>query len=212
MSKLSSKRLLVTAVPFLVMALASACDDLPDEPDPIARDDGGASSEPAGNTYVDARVEAGTEAGSDADIAADAHVKFVAPPIDAGPGHSLIDADTQPQVGDASPMPSSFDKMYALIGDHCAGCHGAGKTLDLSTPELAHAQLVGVEARYPACSSSDGSVAKQRVVAGMPDQSLLIDKLEGRQTCGKQMPTKMLLPSASVDVFRAWILAGAPAR
>jgi mono/diheme cytochrome c family protein len=102
----------------------------------------------------------------------------------------------------------SFASVYEIISVNCLGCHGAAKTLDLSTPELALAGLVGVEAKYPACVS-DGGVTPVRVVAGDPAASLLIAKLEGTQSCGKQMPPKALLEADKIAVFRAWVAAGA---
>ncbi len=117
--------------------------------------------------------------------------------------------DASVPVDAAEPLTVSFDEVYALIAASCVGCHGAGKTLDLSTPELAHQGLVGQAAQYSACVS-DGGVSPTRVVAGDPEASLLIAKLENTQSCGKQMPPKALLEQAKIDVFRAWIAAGAP--
>jgi hypothetical protein len=148
--------------------------------------------------HEDARVEdagaedaaANTDAGSDAEA-------------DAG-----ADSDAG---SDAGSDPGLFAKVYGLIGESCVGCHGAGKALDLSTPELALAGLVGVEAKYPACVS-DGGVTPVRVVAGDPAASLLIAKLEGTQSCGKPMPPKALLEAEKIAVFRAWVQAGATAQ
>jgi hypothetical protein len=126
---------------------------------------------------------------------------------DAGDGS---DAGSNP--ADASePSAPSYASVYALITESCLGCHGAGKTLDLSTPELAHAGMVGISAQYSACVS-DGGVSPLRVVAGEPDSSLLIAKLEGTQGCGKQMPPKALLAAEKLAVFRAWVAAGASAQ
>jgi len=203
MSKLSSKRLVVTAVPFIVMVFGTACDDLPDQPDPIEQGDGGSATEPLEESYGDASAAEGTKTETDAGT----HSL----PIDAGNSVTLIDANMQNVPVDAGPELSTYGKIYALIATHCVSCHAAGKTLDMSTPQMAHAQLVGVPAGYKACAATDGGTAALRVVAGSPESSLLIAKLEGHQTCGKQMPIAALLPSESIALFRAWIAAGAPA-
>ncbi|HEX5657414.1 MAG TPA: hypothetical protein VFX59_09465 [Polyangiales bacterium] len=124
---------------------------------------------------------------------------------------SSSDAGSEPSDAGSEPTVGSFASVYALIVESCVGCHGAGKTLDLSSPELALAGLVGVEAKYAACVS-DGGVTPVRVVAGEPESSLLIAKLEGTQSCGKQMPPKALLEAEKIKVFRAWVAAGASAQ
>jgi hypothetical protein len=116
-------------------------------------------------------------------------------------GGALIDSGMQA-------LDPGYAKVYELITTHCASCHTEGKPLNLSSPELAHRELVGVEAKYKSCAS-DGGVAHVRVIANAPQESLLMAKLENRQTCGKQMPTTALLPASDVEVFRSWIANGA---
>lgn len=113
-----------------------------------------------------------------------------------------------PGADAGTPLDHEYAAVYALISEHCVSCHGAGKTLDMSSPELAHEQLVDVAAGYKACVS-DGGPELIRVVPRSSSESLLMAKLENRQTCGKQMPTKALLAPAEVAAFRAWIEAGA---
>ena len=62
-------------------------------------------------------------------------------------------------------------------------------------------QLVGVP------SGQDAGV--QRVNAGNPDLSYLIQKLEGTAAAGGQMPPGAPLAQASIDVIRLWISQGA---
>ncbi|MET0283095.1 MAG: hypothetical protein ABW352_01440 [Polyangiales bacterium] len=121
--------------------------------------------------------------------------------VEQDAGHVEHDAGSEP------PTPS-FADVYTLITESCVGCHGAGKTLDLSTPELAYQGLIGVEAQYAACIPDFGE-SPVRVVPGDADASLLVAKLEGTQTCGKQMPPKALLEASKIAVFRAWVAAGA---
>lgn len=48
-----------------------------------------------------------------------------------------------------------------------------------------------------------------RVLAGDPDNSYLIHKLENTQSVGNQMPPGTPLPQTSIDTIRAWITNGA---
>jgi hypothetical protein len=148
-----------------------------------------------------AQLDATMEHVEDAGAQHDAEVE----PTDAAIGDADADCSTS---DDASTTPGSFDSVYEVIAVSCVGCHGAGKTLDLSTRELALAGLVGVQAQYAACVGDAGE-PPMRVVPGDPDSSLLIAKLENMQTCGKQMPPRALLEADKVALFRAWVAAGA---
>jgi mono/diheme cytochrome c family protein len=171
---------------FVSAAMLSACAEVPAEFDP---------EELEPHAAVDASANP---------------LAFMVQP-DAG-GPALIDATMQNAHSDASTSAGAlYTRVYALMAEHCVNCHGAGKTLDLSTPELAHAQLVGVAAQYKACAS-DAGAAKVRVIAGAANESLLVEKLEGRQTCGKPMPTTGMLSTEEIAVFRDWISAGAKLR
>ena len=61
--------------------------------------------------------------------------------------------------------------------------------------------LVGIQ------SSQDAGF--QRVEAGDPDNSYLIQKLEGTASAGQIMPPSGGLPQAEIDVIRTWITNGA---
>lgn len=129
--------------------------------------------------------------------------------IDGGQS-TMLDATVVVDDGpDSAANGGAFAAAYAVFTTNCVSCHGAGKTLDLSTAELAHHQLVGVEAKYKACAG-DGGLPKVRVVPGAPESSLLIEKIEGHPSCGKQMPTAMLMNPADIATVRAWVAAGAP--
>lgn len=128
---------------------------------------------------------------------------------DGGGMLGSLDSAMPSELSDGGlPLDPMYARVYELLTEHCMNCHGPMKTLDLSTPELAHEQLVGVNARYKACVG-DGGVSHVRVVAGSPESSLLQAKLENRQTCGKQMPPDGLLTAEEVGVFADWIAAGA---
>jgi hypothetical protein len=117
---------------------------------------------------------------------------------------------------------ATFSAVFDAIirGTGCNGggaCHGGATsitTLTMRLKDQAHMQLVGVPAMSmtlsgmgPQCVNS-GLV---RVVAGDPDNSLLVQKLENTQTCGDPMPpTTALLSAEQIDLVRRWIARGAP--
>lgn len=83
-------------------------------------------------------------------------------------------------------------------------CHaGAGPAAGLNLEAAnSYAQLVGV------ASSQDAAIL--RVAAGNPDNSYLIQKLEGTAASGQQMPAGGTpLPQTDIDVVRQWVTDGA---
>ena len=133
-------------------------------------------------------------------------------------------------AAEAGPPAPTFTNVFKLViqGGGCAlpQCHGAAKQggLSLATKPISYTALVGVKAQGP-CIKDAGNVeggltsaaicgcepsGKTRVVAGQPDQSLLMEKLATTQTCGEPMPPSgEPLPQDQVDLVKAWILAGA---
>ncbi len=108
------------------------------------------------------------------------------------------------------PGPTLDDIQAAVFSPSCAtvNCHtGPTSTtlpsgLDLSSADASFANLVGV--------SSLQQIAILRVVAGDPDNSYLIQKLEGTAASGSRMPLGAgpLAPSVIADI-RQWITEGA---
>jgi mono/diheme cytochrome c family protein len=190
-----SKFLRESAVSLVFVLAASACEDLPTDLGPVEQPNGGENVETAPIVHGPLTLDAGAPnpGAIDASQSTMLDSGIVEAPADAGPGHAN----------------DGFAAAYAVISTNCVTCHGAGKTLDMSTPQLAHDQLVGVEAKYKACAT-DGGIAKVRVVAGAPESSLLIEKIEGHPSCGKPMPSAMLLSADDVATLRAWVTAGAP--
>lgn len=108
--------------------------------------------------------------------------------------------------------PATFGQVYsATLGGVCAspGCHvgnDAPGGLDMSTPENAYANLVGMTAAGPACGTSNLT----RVVPGNSARSLLYMKVSGTQPCGVRMPDALpALSSAAIAQIKSWIDAGA---
>jgi hypothetical protein len=93
----------------------------------------------------------------------------------------------------------------------CAGCHSGPTSnneddlpsaMDLTSLTMSFMSLVGV------ASLEDGNF--ERVEAGNPDDSYLIQKLEGTASVGAQMPPGGTpLDQATIDVIRQWISDGA---
>jgi hypothetical protein len=85
--------------------------------------------------------------------------------------------------------------------------------LGLSDKTVAYTGLVGVMAMgAEGAGAAAGGCAGMpfvRVKAGDPDNSLLVQKLEGKQTCGKEMPIGGMLKADQIKLVRDWIMAGA---
>ena len=125
----------------------------------------------------------------------------------AGNGQGL-DQGGRPLPPDGSgngALTADFDSIQAhVFTPICTACH-AGSTapqgLHLDAAN-SYAQLVGVP------SVEQPSIL--RVAIGDPDNSYIIQKLEGHAATGAQMPFGgPPLPAATIAVIRQWISAGA---
>jgi hypothetical protein len=113
----------------------------------------------------------------------------------------------------------TWSAVYAevIMGSGCNGgfaCHGGSVgMLTMTDPASAYTALVGVPAMgtslmpsLPNCKDS----GLTRVIAGDPDNSLLVQKIEKEMpACGTRMPTSRSLPPAQVQQIRTWIMNGA---
>ncbi len=109
------------------------------------------------------------------------------------------------------PPPPAFNPVFSEIQTNvftpnCAtsGCHqGAGAPQGLRLDDVnSYALLVDVD--------SNEVPAIKRVAAADPDNSYLIQKLEGTATVGQQMPLGgPPLPQANINIIRQWITDGA---
>lgn len=119
------------------------------------------------------------------------------------------DTDETDTVETDAGAPTFSGDVQPIFANSCAsgGCHGGpeGLTgLDLS-PSVAYDQLVGAPSfQVPTLN---------RVTAGDPDQSYLMNKLHGTFEdvggSGDIMPPGFGLGAADIDVVSAWIAAGA---
>jgi hypothetical protein len=90
----------------------------------------------------------------------------------------------------------------------------APSKLGLSDKADAYMQLVGIKAMGnmgPGAMTGGGCAGMdfERVKASDPDKSLLVLKLEAKQTCGMQMPPGGTLKPDQLKLVRDWITAGA---
>jgi len=108
------------------------------------------------------------------------------------------------------PPGTGFNPVFSEIQSNvftptCAssGCHsGANPQANLNLEAAnSFAMLVGI--------ASDQVGGIQRVNPGNPDNSYLIQKLEGNASVGGVMPPSGMLPQADIDTIRQWITAGA---
>jgi len=108
------------------------------------------------------------------------------------------------------PPPGGFGPNFSEIQANVftptcatAGCHagaGAAAGLNLQAAD-SYAQLVGI--------ASSQNAAVQRVAPGNPNNSYLIQKLEGPGSVGGQMPPSGALAQSIIDIIRQWITDGA---
>lgn len=125
----------------------------------------------------------------------------------AGSGEGL-DQNGQPVSSDGSsqPLAANFDSIQAnVLTPVCTTCHAgaiAPEGLSLEAAD-SYSQLVNV------ASTEESSVL--RVAPGDPDNSYLIQKLEGHAAVGARMPYGgPYLDTAVIAVIRQWISDGAP--
>ena len=126
---------------------------------------------------------------------------------------SRIPEGTSPPPSGSPPPPPpaagfgpNFSEIQAgVFTPDCAtsGCHaGANAAAGLNLEEAnSYTMLVGIQ------SSQDAAL--QRVEAGDPDNSYLVQKLEGTAASGQQMAPGAPLPQSEIDVIRQWIMDGA---
>ncbi len=125
----------------------------------------------------------------------------------------IPEGSSPPPAGSPPPPPPpaagfgpNFSEIQASVfSPDCAtsGCHaGVTPAAELNLEEASsYAMLVGIQ------SSQDAAL--QRVAAGDPDNSYLVQKLEGTASSGQQMPPGAPLPQSEIDVIRQWITDGA---
>jgi hypothetical protein len=121
--------------------------------------------------------------------------------------------------GAAAGGPVTFTQVHEmiLVGTGCSvgACHGsamAPSRLGLADKMEAYTGLVGTKAMGNAGPMPGGGCAGmdfERVKAGDPAASLLVQKLEKTQTCGKEMPIGGMLKPEQIKMVRDWITAGA---
>jgi hypothetical protein len=103
-----------------------------------------------------------------------------------------------------SPPVSYSAQVQPIFTNNCvnAGCHPGGGAPFPLVPSQSYSLLVGVDATTGPCRPI------KRVLAGNPDASALVKRLEG--TCGDLMPFGgNPLPAGNIQLIRDWISQGA---
>lgn len=110
-------------------------------------------------------------------------------------------------VDPGTTTPTFTSIQTSILTPSCAvsGCHGASgpqEGMNLSAGS-AYSMLVGV--------ASSQVPARMRVKAGAPDESYIINKLEGTnmKSGSSRMPQGGTLTAAQIKTIRDWITAGA---
>jgi hypothetical protein len=114
----------------------------------------------------------------------------------------------------------TFTKVHeeVLTGAGCAvgSCHGnasGSSKLGFADKADAYMGLVGIKAMGMGGpgSTTGGCMGMpiDRVKAGDPAMSLLVQKLENKQTCGQQMPPGSSISPDKIQLVKDWIMAGA---
>jgi hypothetical protein len=127
----------------------------------------------------------------------------------SGCGGGGGDYNAPPPQQQTPPPPATGQNTFQqvqtqVLTPNCNGCHiganaPAGLRLDAAN---SYAQLFNV--------ASTQVPTLLRVKPGDPDNSWLVQKIDGRATVGGRMPLgRAALPQASIDLVRAWIAGGA---
>ena len=107
--------------------------------------------------------------------------------------------------GAGGPLQANFDSIQSnVFTPICEGCHaGANAPVGLRLDAAnSYALLVGI--------ASGEQPSLMRVAPGDPNNSYLVQKLEGTAAVGQRMPLGLpALPQADIDVIRQWIADGA---
>ena len=126
------------------------------------------------------------------------------PPVGAPVRASCVDADSDPATMES--YRANIAPLWSTITDHCADCHTpAGKS------------PIGIEDSGLDLSSYDTLIAggtrsgSAIVIAGMPCESVLIEKLGDSPPFGARMPLDgpPFLDATQMQVLADWIAEGA---
>lgn len=110
------------------------------------------------------------------------------------------------QADSSSPSSPSFSSIETIFTNNCtfSGCHSGsspqqGQNL---TAGQAYTNIVGI--------ASSEVPGLQRIEPGNPNDSYLIQKIEGRAAVGSRMPlNRAPLPAQQIQDIRDWVSAGA---
>jgi hypothetical protein len=120
------------------------------------------------------------------------------------------------------PGSATWGAVYkeVLVDGGCSGgpfCHGSGSVtggLDMSDKDKTYDLLInaaaGATTLPPSMAPNCKDSGKKRVVPGMPDMSLMLEKMEKMMpSCGTVMPPGGMIEASKIQQVRMWIMLGA---
>ena len=117
-----------------------------------------------------------------------------------GPSNDNTDANPDNPLGGEIPGGASAAALAVL------DLTGSNTTDTTSWPDDSYLAVVNVSASTAGVCAGQGVV----VEAFDADDSIMIEKMRGQQTCGDRMPLTGLLPQPLVDIVAQWADLGAP--
>lgn len=117
-----------------------------------------------------------------------------------GPANDNVDANPDNPLGGDIPGGASSAALAVL------DLTGSDTTDTSNWPEDSYPAVVNVSASTAGPCAGQGLL----VEASNADDSIMVEKMRGVQTCGTQMPTTGLLAQPLVDVVAEWVDLGAP--
>lgn len=126
----------------------------------------------------------------------------------AGAGVVAALAGSGAATGPAPTLSQIYETVYAMS---CAVCHSMapndnqnGMLGMIRSKDQLYAALVNKPAQGAQCAGKG-----TYIVPGDPQTSLLMQKLSANPSCGSSMPLGSMLQPMQIELFRAWIAAGA---
>ncbi len=109
---------------------------------------------------------------------------------------TAVPSPTTPPTAVTASVPSFAKDIAPIIQTNCLSCHGAGGDGGWSASSYELMMNTGKN--------------KPVIVPGNPDESLMIQKVTGKEKIGASMPLFGMLAPKEVDLLIRWVAAGAP--
>ncbi len=187
-------------------AVASACSDVSQGADPSSEAGSGNGRPKAGSGGAKSEEQAASGSEGPPPSGGGGRSGAGAGGAGAGGAGSGAAGATAEPVDDGE---ATWSNVYQFSFRTCRNpdCHGGGIIgLNFASKDAAYESMLNQPA-YP--MGQCVMLAKQRLVPGDPDNSLLYLKLDQNAPCGQNMPPGGQLPPKERDRVRTWIMNGA---